>query len=50
MGCNGGHPEKAWNFIRKKGLCTGGEYNSKEVLGLGIIYYYYFMHVDFRFF
>lgn len=30
-GCNGGHPEKAWKYIKKKGLCTGGEYASNEV-------------------
>jgi len=30
-GCNGGHPEKAWKYIKKNGLCTGGEYNSNEV-------------------
>ncbi|KAE9539349.1 hypothetical protein AGLY_004601 [Aphis glycines] len=29
-GCNGGHPEKAWKYIKKNGLCTGGEYNSNE--------------------
>lgn len=47
MGCNGGHPEKAWNFIRKKGVCTGGEYNSKEVPTR--IIYYYIMRVDLLF-
>jgi len=30
-GCNGGHPEKAWKYIKKNGLCTGGEYGSNEV-------------------
>lgn len=30
-GCNGGHPEKAWKYIKNKGLCTGGEYASNEV-------------------
>lgn len=30
-GCNGGHPEKAWKFIKRNGICTGGEYNSDEV-------------------
>lgn len=30
-GCNGGHPEKAWKFIQKNGLCTGGIYGSNEV-------------------
>lgn len=41
-GCNGGHPEKAWKFIKKNGLCTGGEYDSNEVgmLGIGISYKY----------
>ncbi|VVC34016.1 Cysteine peptidase, cysteine active site,Peptidase C1A, papain C-terminal,Cysteine peptidase [Cinara cedri] len=29
-GCNGGHPEKAWKFIKKNGICTGGEYDSNE--------------------
>ncbi|CAI6364133.1 unnamed protein product [Macrosiphum euphorbiae] len=29
-GCNGGHPEKAWKYIKKNGLCTGGEYGSNE--------------------
>lgn len=30
-GCNGGHPEEAWKYIKSKGLCTGGEYDSKVV-------------------
>ncbi|XP_025415918.1 cathepsin B-like cysteine proteinase 4 [Sipha flava] len=29
-GCDGGYPEKAWKFIQKNGLCTGGEYGSNE--------------------
>lgn len=29
-GCNGGHPEDAWRRIKKKGVCTGGDYNSSE--------------------
>lgn len=37
-GCNGGHPEKAWKFVKSKGLCTGGDYGSKEVSILREIY------------
>ena len=30
FGCNGGYPEAAWNFFKKDGIVTGGQYNSKQ--------------------
>lgn len=38
-GCNGGHPEEAWKFIKTKGLCTGGEYGSAVVSFVYLIIY-----------
>ncbi|XP_050427778.1 cathepsin B-like cysteine proteinase 4 [Adelges cooleyi] len=29
-GCDGGHPEKAWKFIKNNGICTGGDFGSGE--------------------
>ncbi|XP_033126927.1 cathepsin B-like isoform X2 [Anneissia japonica] len=29
-GCNGGFPPEAWNYWTKKGLVTGGNYNSNQ--------------------
>ncbi|XP_075217704.1 cathepsin B-like cysteine proteinase 3 [Lycorma delicatula] len=29
-GCDGGYPDKAWEYFRKTGLVTGGDYNSGE--------------------
>lgn len=29
-GCNGGYPEAAWKDFERKGLVTGGQYNSKQ--------------------
>lgn len=34
FGCNGGYPIKAWKRFHKRGLVTGGEYNSGEVCDL----------------
>lgn len=30
-GCNGGYPIKAWEYFKKHGLVTGGDYKSGEV-------------------
>ncbi|XP_075235755.1 cathepsin B-like cysteine proteinase 4 [Lycorma delicatula] len=29
-GCDGGYPEKAWNYFKKIGIVTGGDYDSAE--------------------
>lgn len=29
-GCDGGYPSQAWEFYRKHGIVSGGEYNSSE--------------------
>ncbi len=29
-GCDGGYPESTWQYFKKTGLVTGGNYNSKE--------------------
>lgn len=31
FGCNGGYPIKAWEYYQRKGLVTGGGYDSGEV-------------------
>lgn len=30
MGCDGGYPESAWDYFKRTGLVTGGNYGSKE--------------------
>merc|ERR550519_1173716 len=30
MGCNGGYPEAAWEYWKRSGLVTGGQYNTHE--------------------
>lgn len=34
FGCNGGFPGAAWSYWVKKGLVTGGNYNSSQVFHL----------------
>lgn len=31
FGCHGGYPIKAWEYFRKHGLVTGGNFKSNEV-------------------
>lgn len=31
-GCNGGYSGAAWNYWTKRGLVTGGDYGSNEVI------------------
>lgn len=30
FGCNGGFPNMAWEYFKKTGICTGGNYNTNE--------------------
>jgi cathepsin B len=30
FGCNGGFPNMAWEFFKKTGICTGGNYHTNE--------------------
>lgn len=30
-GCDGGYPEKAWDYFRYTGIVTGGDYGTKDV-------------------
>lgn len=30
-GCNGGSSSESWNFFRRHGFLSGGDYNSKQV-------------------
>lgn len=31
-GCNGGYTAAAWNYLKKRGIVTGGDYGSDEVI------------------
>lgn len=31
LGCEGGYPEKAWDYFHHHGVVTGGDYGSNEV-------------------
>lgn len=37
FGCNGGYPIKAWEYFRRHGVVTGGNYNTTEVIIIIII-------------
>lgn len=36
-GCNGGYSKAAWDYWTQKGLVTGGDYGSNEVILIDII-------------
>lgn len=36
FGCNGGYPERAWDYFRYTGLVTGGDYATNDVSILDI--------------
>ena len=31
FGCNGGYPQMAWEYFKRTGVCTGGNYGSDQV-------------------